>query len=292
MARRKGSNTGIPGLSFSPKRALGISKAQSKLSRELGIPLSKSGRQRKMGAAMGCLLPILLTIVLTLLLSSIVAFAATPQVTINDAKKSDVMAAIVPEMTTNGFSVKAINEYSVTFSQYKDNFWASVFTGSTSFEARMTYNVIEVGNNVLVTANAQIVSFPGTAREQISPANDQINGQIQIALDRLRIGFDGGYFYGFDFEGKSKYWKIVGITPGGAFDQAGIKPGSKIMAINGISLSQMNTREINVALSGGEGAHAIFTIEKDGQSNNYTIAKYYIAPKYKKSKIITPVTPI
>lgn len=51
MAKRR---KGIPGFSFSAKRALGISQAQAKLSRQIGIPLSKAGRQRKAGAAMGC----------------------------------------------------------------------------------------------------------------------------------------------------------------------------------------------------------------------------------------------
>lgn len=53
MGRRK-SNTGIPGLSFSWKRATGLSQAQSRLSRQIGIPLSRSGRQRKAGRSMGC----------------------------------------------------------------------------------------------------------------------------------------------------------------------------------------------------------------------------------------------
>lgn len=43
-----------PGFSFSWKRALGISQAQARLSRQIGIPLSRSGRQRKAGAALGC----------------------------------------------------------------------------------------------------------------------------------------------------------------------------------------------------------------------------------------------
>ena len=42
------------GFSFSWKRALGISAAKAKLSRQIGIPLSRSGRQRKAGRALGC----------------------------------------------------------------------------------------------------------------------------------------------------------------------------------------------------------------------------------------------
>lgn len=42
------------GFSFSWKRALGISAAKGRLSRKLGVPLTRAGRQRKMGKAIGC----------------------------------------------------------------------------------------------------------------------------------------------------------------------------------------------------------------------------------------------
>lgn len=49
MARRK-SNTGIPGLSFSWKRALGITQAKRNFTRATGIPTSKAGVERKLGS--------------------------------------------------------------------------------------------------------------------------------------------------------------------------------------------------------------------------------------------------
>ena len=48
MAKRK-TNTGIPGLSFSWKRALGITQAKQKFARETGIPTSNAGFERKIG---------------------------------------------------------------------------------------------------------------------------------------------------------------------------------------------------------------------------------------------------
>ena len=39
----------IPGISFSWKRALGITKLKQQISRKTGIPLSKSGVERKIG---------------------------------------------------------------------------------------------------------------------------------------------------------------------------------------------------------------------------------------------------
>lgn len=44
----------IPGVSFSLNRALGITQAKQKLTRKIGIPLTKAGRQRKVGQALGC----------------------------------------------------------------------------------------------------------------------------------------------------------------------------------------------------------------------------------------------
>jgi hypothetical protein len=43
---------------FSWKRAIGLSAAKARLSRRIGIPLTKSGRQRKLGSLVsggGCL---------------------------------------------------------------------------------------------------------------------------------------------------------------------------------------------------------------------------------------------
>ncbi len=47
---------------FSWKRAVGITRAKSRISRAIGIPLTKSGRQRKVGQIVtggGCLMPVL-----------------------------------------------------------------------------------------------------------------------------------------------------------------------------------------------------------------------------------------
>lgn len=40
----------IPGLTFSWKRAFGISQAKQKIARQTGIPTSKSGLERKVGS--------------------------------------------------------------------------------------------------------------------------------------------------------------------------------------------------------------------------------------------------
>ena len=50
MAKRKsGTNTGIPGLSFSLNKALGITDLKRKIARKTGIPTTKSGLEAKIG---------------------------------------------------------------------------------------------------------------------------------------------------------------------------------------------------------------------------------------------------
>jgi hypothetical protein len=41
----------IPGLSFSLKRAIGITAAKQKIAKKTGIPLTKQGLERKVGGA-------------------------------------------------------------------------------------------------------------------------------------------------------------------------------------------------------------------------------------------------
>jgi len=59
------------GFSFSWKRALGISAAKGKISRAIGVPLTRSGRQRMAGRAVGCCIPFSVLIGLCLVLGII-----------------------------------------------------------------------------------------------------------------------------------------------------------------------------------------------------------------------------
>lgn len=52
MAKRRKRSTRIPGLTFSAKRAFGVTKAKRSVAKFIGIPTTKSGRQRKLGRMM------------------------------------------------------------------------------------------------------------------------------------------------------------------------------------------------------------------------------------------------
>lgn len=46
---KKSNGIGIPGLTFSWKRALGITQAKQNVARRTGVPTSKAGVERKIG---------------------------------------------------------------------------------------------------------------------------------------------------------------------------------------------------------------------------------------------------
>lgn len=50
MAKKKSL---IPGLSFSLKRATGVTSVKRKIAKATGIPTTKAGRQRKLGKIFG-----------------------------------------------------------------------------------------------------------------------------------------------------------------------------------------------------------------------------------------------
>lgn len=50
--KKRGTNTGIPGLSFSWKRAFGLSRARQQIARKTGIPTTRSGLERKVGSTL------------------------------------------------------------------------------------------------------------------------------------------------------------------------------------------------------------------------------------------------
>ncbi|MDZ7620504.1 MAG: hypothetical protein U1E05_26170 [Patescibacteria group bacterium] len=64
------------GFSFSWKRAIGISAAKGRISRKIGVPLTRSGRQRKAGRMLGCCIPFAILLAsLTGLVTSIIVWA-------------------------------------------------------------------------------------------------------------------------------------------------------------------------------------------------------------------------
>ena len=93
------------GLSFSWRRATGYSAAKGRLSRKIGIPLTRSGRQRKVGRALGCLLPI--SFVLLVTLTCLIAFTVCAQET-NDKPQPDRWRGLILDQSTPEDAIRVL----------------------------------------------------------------------------------------------------------------------------------------------------------------------------------------
>ncbi|MDR2531483.1 MAG: hypothetical protein LBC82_01395 [Oscillospiraceae bacterium] len=80
MAKRR-KKKGVPGVSFSWKRATGVTKMKRKVSRVTGVPFTKAARQRKVGKALtggGCLMNVVMMILFCSLLMIFLAACEKP----------------------------------------------------------------------------------------------------------------------------------------------------------------------------------------------------------------------
>ncbi len=97
---------------FSWKRALGISAAKSRLSRQIGIPLTRSGRQRKAGAAVGCAAIAGAFLVVALCVLSVYVVAeplpdpAAKRITLKSDTPISIKAVMEKLLDSTGFSVR------------------------------------------------------------------------------------------------------------------------------------------------------------------------------------------
>ena len=109
MAKRRRSNTGIPGLSFSYKRALGITSAKRSFAKATGIPTTRSGRRAKAGRMMGCLIPIIAAfaiISLVIMLCSAAVAESIDFATLTD----DALAQLIADAQAEQRSRKASDD--------------------------------------------------------------------------------------------------------------------------------------------------------------------------------------
>ena len=132
------------GFSFSWRRATGHSAAKGRLSRRIGIPLTRSGRQRKVGRAMGCLLPLLVFLLLLAgLAATLPAFAQKripkPIPQRNKAQKTDGRKALVIGLKTQEFKPDPLDPLSKLLSTKEEQGLVKVLTDYDKFEDRTRY---------------------------------------------------------------------------------------------------------------------------------------------------------
>ena len=97
------------------------------------------------------------------------------EVTINNATNAQVAPLIINNMINFGYNISRSNDYMIVFEKSTDNVMASLFYGSrydSQPNARITYSLAQLNNNVRVVADFKLVTNPGSAYERVTDFNE------------------------------------------------------------------------------------------------------------------------
>lgn len=228
----------------------------------------------------------MITLVTFLLFFSNACLANTPfSVDIENVDKKAVSEFIVNDMVQKGFNILNTNEYQVSFRKDVDNFWAQVFLGSsfnTVPELRTYFNLSQLGVNMRITADVRIVTNPNSGFEHYTVVTKK---DWQNYLDGIKRYFNGYVGYGITYSEKKEddCFRIIAIVPGGPADKAELKVDDMISKLNGITVEDMNKKEIDkIFIEGNIGQELRVTTKGSLKEAVHVMTKALIPAEYKK----------
>jgi hypothetical protein len=218
---------------------------------------------------------ILALLLLLLIFAQIVS--ANAAVTIQDVDKKIVVDYLVKDWLTKGFSILSTTDYQISFRKSnpdtKFEFWFGV-----NSEARAIFNIVQNGNDVLVTHEFQAVSDAGSGRERTTVLERK---EMQEYLNRVKYYFNGRIGYGLTFaKSKDGLYQVSSVYDGSNAKAVGIEGGDIVTGIDGKSTEGMEFKEFNDLFSqGAKGQTLTLKIKKpSGEEKVIKITKDYIRP--------------
>ena len=227
-------------------------------------------------------------IVFVMLLTGI-CDAAPPTTEITDTSKKAIIDYLAVNFLKDGYNMANSNEYQVEFRKLDNSFGASLVYGSRyngTPEQRIRFNIVQLENKIMLTVSSAMVTNPNSGFESATDVTERERNYWQEYLDKMKGKFNGFVGYGFVVAEKKKQscFVIESIDKASSAEQAGLKPGDFISAINGKSVEEMRNRALKSALEGPEGTMVAITIKtKDGKTQEYQLKKTFIRGEFQKS---------
>ena len=203
---------------------------------------------------------------------------ASASIVINNVKTQPVMDKVLFNVTRDipTSRVETINPYSLVLLS-SDSVSIGLF-GTGIRENRMIFNFVPNGNDILVSLSETCTIIrPNGMRE-----SDQVGDYIThyTYLREIKRYFNGRYMFGYDnIDKKAGEGYLIGaITPGSAFDEAGIKAGDIMISINDVMVRKEKQKYFNaMMIDESELAKpAKFVIIQAGKEKVFNItAKFY-----------------
>jgi C-terminal processing protease CtpA/Prc len=142
--------------------------------------------------------------------------------------------------------------------------------------------------NTHIAADVRIVTNPNSGFENYTVVT---NKDWQNYLDGVKRVFNGYVGYGITYSEKKEddCLRIIVIVPGGPADKAELKLGDMISKLNGITVEDMNKKEIDKNfIEGNIGQELRVTTKGTLKDTVHVMTKALIPPEYKKPKEVLP----
>lgn len=171
---------------------------------------------------------------------------ASASIVINNVNSQQVVNRAIYKVNQviPGCRVETINPYSLVM-LHVESVNIGWFGATGTREQRIIFNVVPNGNDVVLSLseNCTIIQKNGM-RETAEVGN---NGDQYNFIKDIKIYFNGKYLFGYDTTDKKagEGYLIGAITPGSAFDEAGIKAGDIMISINDVMVRKEKQKYLN-----------------------------------------------
>lgn len=225
---------------------------------------------------------------------------AATTIVIKDVPPKEVYNRILTNEIKAGLIIKTNSDYSIILEDNR----AKPFSFNATWGAAKVlhiWNIISTGSDTLVSFEIQIVADPGTNKEQVHIASfENINSmgyyprykedlmayanKAKGVLRILKTYYNGGYYYGINYEFKKGYYEVNHIRKSFPAERSGILIGDRIIKVNGLIARKMSFQEFDSYFEQGEeGSMLNIVIARGKEEIPVTITKQFLPPVFQKS---------
>lgn len=245
-------------------------------------------------------LSIIISLTFLLCLVSNIVFASE-MITLKDVPKKVIYEDILAACMKSGLTIKTTSEYSLVFEDNRRRPLEFTLNWGAGAKVLHSFNFVQNNDDTIVSYEIQIVSHPGSAKEQTNAAikenlpiyfpgnRDDLKHYISETNDllmALKTKYNGSYLYGLSLadEKKKNYIEITNIRQEFPAAKDGLVVGDKIVKFDGNAVKSLSKYDIdNLLYKGDDGASITLTILRDNKEFEVTLTKQFFPPIYKKS---------
>ena len=219
---------------------------------------------------------LLVFLFLMMLCSQVLAGAS---IVINNVNQQMVVERAIYKITQTipGCHVETLNPYSLVM-LHVENVAIGWFGATGTREQRILFNFVPNNNDVVLSISENCTIIQKNGMRETAEVGEYID-QYKFIKD-IKTYFNGSYLFGYETTDKKagEGYLIGTITPGSAFEEAGIKAGDVMISINDIMVRKEKQKYLNGMMleDSDRTKPAKFVIMQAGKEKVFNItAKFY-----------------